>query len=119
MFRTKIKIDKKKPTDCEETDIYCYSAKMRFLELLYFYLNQNRYARAADLYIESPSCVRKLGYRTLGNLIIKNIKFTDVTENEYLFSVGVKLDFDASKLDEDTRAKLDKLYTMILKLFRV
>ena len=119
MIYDRIQMNKKVFIIDENSDIFDSNIEMLFLKYLDFYLAQSDYDKIVNLYTEKPECITNLGYRSLGNLIVKNIKFAEVCENEYLYLATMSLDFDLNKLDDSVCARVVELFDLISSLFRM
>ena len=63
-----------------------------------------------NLYTELPSEVKELGYKSLGDLLLKNIKIDVLQENDALYIVKLFLYFDLNAVSKETADQIIELF---------
>ena len=119
MICREVQINKKIFVTHIDSELLDSNIDMLFLKFLSYYLDTERLNGILNTYTEKPECIRKLGYSSLGNLVIRNIKFENIIENEYLYLAEMCLDFNVSKLDTENRVKVIEIFKYIVNLFKV
>ena len=89
------------------------SLYLLIISVLDRYIERAATADLVELYTKRPDSIAKLGYSSIGDLVIKNLKFNDIRENKYLYLFTMELDFDLSKLPKADALEVMKMFQNI------
>ena len=77
---------------------------------LEYYLERDEIDPIIELYTSLPESIAALGYKSLGDLILKNLKLSKIQENEFLYVFDMELDFDLSKLPASDAKSVSQMF---------
>jgi len=77
---------------------------------LEYYLERDEIDPIIELYTSLPDSIAALGYRSLGDLVLKNLKISKIQENEFLYIFNMELNFDLSKLPASDAKSVSQMF---------